>query len=69
MAMPEVAELPIMMTRAVKVVLICDLICYQSVIYCLHDIKGRPMLGGLGGIPYMVEVNDIEGVISTGKGY
>ncbi|KAF8225923.1 hypothetical protein L208DRAFT_401747 [Tricholoma matsutake] len=27
--------------------LIYDLICYQSIIYCLHDIKGRPTLGGL----------------------
>jgi hypothetical protein len=42
--------------------LISDLISYHYVIYAYMIIFGRHMLGGLGGIPYMVEVNDIEGL-------
>jgi hypothetical protein len=42
--------------------LIFDLISYHYVIYAYMIIYGWHTLGGLGGIPYMVEVNDIEGL-------
>ena len=42
--------------------LIFDLISYHYVIYAYMIIYGQHTLGRLGGIPYMVEVNDIEGL-------
>ena len=53
MAMSEVAELPIIMMCAVKVVLICDLISYHYIIYAYMIIYGLHTLGRLGRLPYM----------------